>query len=96
MEMGPKVVGARSSLMTLPSSSQRFGVAKNKRSVSGLPSSFVSQSCTKQQRRVERKCELAALLGGQYINRPPSSTGVSAQPSPQMKVLRVKPWASAP
>src|SRR3954467_14357663 len=43
-ETSPKQVGARTTLITLPSSSQRFGVAKHSRKVSGGPSSSMSQS----------------------------------------------------
>src|SRR5881394_2101438 len=43
-ETGPKQVSARVTLMTLPSSSHRLGVAKHRRSVSGAPSSSMSQS----------------------------------------------------
>jgi hypothetical protein len=62
---GPKAVGARSTLMDFPSASQPLGVAKSRRSVSGVPSLSRSKSCTNKWRKTQSHWALLALLGGQ-------------------------------
>ena len=59
-EFKRNAVGAFSNLMMDPSRSQSRGTAYNSRSVSVLPSSSVSQSCTSRCRSVHKKKALHA------------------------------------
>ncbi len=95
-ETGPKLVGARRTLIRRPARSHGRGVAKASSSPVGAPSAS-RVSWTRSARSVCRKAALLAPFGGRYIERKwLPRRGATLAASPETNVFGVIATASEP